>query len=174
MMFDDRLEILSPGKFPNVVNKINIREVRYSRNPRIARALTELGWVRELNEGVKRIYKEMSQFFLDAPVYDDPNHTVLLVLKNNIVTRRRRKAERINALISGEWSSLSQDEKKAIEIAFAKGRVTIRELIDVTDRSAPFLRKVLAGLAERNLLQKNASSNTDPQQYYSLAEMPTT
>jgi len=53
------------------------------------------------------------------------------------------------------------------------GRVTTRELMAVTDRSAPFLRKVLAGLAERNLLQKNASSNTDPQQYYFLADMPT-
>lgn len=174
MMFDDRLEILSPGKFPNVVNKFNIREVRYSRNPRIARALTELGWVRELNEGVKRIYTEMNQFFLDDPVYDDPNHSVLLVLKNNIVTRRRRRTERINALISGEWSSLSHEEKKAIELAFAKGRVTTRELMEATERSAPFLRKVLTGLEERNLLQKNASSNTDPQQYYSLTDMPTT
>lgn len=140
MMFDDRLEILSPGKFPNVVNKFNIREVRYSRNPRMPRALTELGWVRELNEGVKRIYTEMNQLFLDAPVYDDPNHTVLLVLKNNIVTRRRR-TERINALISGAWPSLSQDEKKAIEIAFAKGRVTTRELMEVTDRKCAFSKK---------------------------------
>lgn len=62
-MFDDRLEISSPGKFPNIVNRYNIKEVRYSRNPRTARALTEMGWVRELGEGVKRIYKEMDAFF---------------------------------------------------------------------------------------------------------------
>lgn len=80
-MFDDRFEILSPGKFPNIVNKNNITEVRYSRNPRIARVLTELGWVRELGEGVKRIFKEMKQYFLDEPIYDEPGHTVSLVLK---------------------------------------------------------------------------------------------
>ena len=43
----------------------NIRDTRFSRNPRIARVLTEFGWVRELNEGVKRIYEDMEDFFLD-------------------------------------------------------------------------------------------------------------
>ena len=35
-MFDDRLEIESPGKLPNLVNINNIQTTRYSRNPRIA------------------------------------------------------------------------------------------------------------------------------------------
>ncbi len=63
-MFDDRLEILSPGKLPSIVTIDNIRDTRFSRNPRIARVLTEFGWVRELNEGVKRIYEDMEDFFL--------------------------------------------------------------------------------------------------------------
>ena len=57
-----QVEVLcSPGKFPKMVDKNNIRESRYSRNPRIARALTEIGWVRELGEGVKRNYNEMEK-----------------------------------------------------------------------------------------------------------------
>jgi len=172
MMFDDRLEILSPGKFPNVVNKYNIREVRYSRNPRMARALTEMGWVRELNEGVKRIYQEMSRYFLDEPVYDEPNQSVSLVMKNNIVTRRKRRVERISALINKEWTTLLPDEKKAIEMAFGKERLTTRDLVELLGRSAPYVRKVLSSLEQKGLLEKNASANTDPQQYYSLAEIP--
>lgn len=31
----------------------NIKDTRYSRNPIISRVLTEFGYVRELNEGVK-------------------------------------------------------------------------------------------------------------------------
>lgn len=62
IMYDDRLEIISPGKFPHIVNADNIKETRYSRNPKIARALTEMGWVRELGEGVKRIYERNEQF----------------------------------------------------------------------------------------------------------------
>ena len=90
-MFDDRLEISSPGKLPNIVTLENIKETRYSRNPKIARVLTEFGWVRELNEGVKRIYKDMEMYFLDEPEYSMPYNNVLLILKNNIVMRRLRK-----------------------------------------------------------------------------------
>ena len=48
-IFDDRLEIVSPGALPNIVTLDNIKTTRYSRNPRIARTLVEFGWVRELN-----------------------------------------------------------------------------------------------------------------------------
>ena len=60
---DDRLEIKSPGKLPSIVTVDNIKDTRYSRNPRMARVLTEFGCVRELNEGVKRIYADMEEFF---------------------------------------------------------------------------------------------------------------
>ena len=39
LMFDDRIEILSPGLLPNIVTIENILNQRYSRNPRIARIL---------------------------------------------------------------------------------------------------------------------------------------
>ena len=71
MMFDDRLEIYSPGKLPNIVTVENIKHERFSRNPRIARTLTEFGWVREMNEGVKRIYSEMESYLLHEPKYTE-------------------------------------------------------------------------------------------------------
>ncbi len=51
MMRDDRTEILSPGKLPNVVTLENMRRTRWARNPIVARTLAELGWARGLNEG---------------------------------------------------------------------------------------------------------------------------
>ena len=169
-MFDDRLEIHSPGKFPSVVNKDNIREVRYSRNPRIARALTEMGWVRELNEGVKRIYQEMSQYFLDEPIYEEKRNSVLLTLRNNIVTRRKRRTERVSVLISKEWAGLSVDEKRVVEVAFSKEKLITREVAEMLNRSGPYVRRLLGNLTEKGLLKKTASSSTDRNQYYSLAD----
>ena len=86
-MYDDRLEILSPGKLPNLVTVDNIQETRFSRNPQIARVLTEFGLVRELNEGVKRIYADMKEQNLDSPIYTENDHSVTLILKNNIEER---------------------------------------------------------------------------------------
>lgn len=93
-LFDDRLEIFSPGKLPNIVTLDNMKYTRYSRNPRIARVLTEFGYVKELNEGVKRIYDEMQAAFLNDPIYTEPNSSaVLLTLKNSIISRKARKEE---------------------------------------------------------------------------------
>lgn len=82
-VFDDRLEIVSPGALPNVVTLDNMMTTRYSRNPRIARTLVEFGWVRELNEGVPRIYSEMQSMLLKDPTYSEPGGAkVQLTLEN--------------------------------------------------------------------------------------------
>ena len=70
-MFDDRIEFLSPGRLPSIVTVENIQTTRFSRNPLIARVLSDFGWVRELNEGVKRIYTDMKLYFLDPPIFSD-------------------------------------------------------------------------------------------------------
>lgn len=54
------MEIFSPGKLPNIVTLDNMKYTRYSRNPKIARVLSDFGYVRELNEGVKRIYNTIT------------------------------------------------------------------------------------------------------------------
>lgn len=106
-MFDDRFEILSPGKLPSIVTINSIRDTRFSRNPRIARVLPEFGWVRELNEGVKRIYEDMEDFFLEEPMYSEPEQSVKLVLKNNIVMRTMRQSDRTIENIGNDiWDEL--------------------------------------------------------------------
>lgn len=167
-MFDDRLEISSPGRFPHIVNRENIKEVRYSRNSRIARALTDLRWVRELGEGVKRMYKEMEDFFLDAPEYTETQNAVILTLKNNIVMRRIRREERISMLISTEWDELNEFEKKAIEFVYSRGSINTAQLQQLTGRSRTFCKDILKALTDKDIFTLNSTSPTDPNQYYSL------
>lgn len=167
-MFDDRLEIHSPGRLPNIVNVENIKYTRYSRNPKIARALTEFGWVRELNEGVKRIYRDMEQFFLDPPVYKETNASVILTLKNNILMRRQRREERISSLINRNWKSLSDDEKVALEIAYGKDKLKTKQLAEALGKSPQYARKILKNLEEKKLVKKIATSERDPNLHYVL------
>lgn len=100
LMFDYRLEILSPGLLPNIVTIENILNQRYSRNPRIAKVLCEFGWGKEMNEGVKRIYSETEKLFLKKPQCFEPNNNVLLVLENNILNRNMRTVDKIKDIIS--------------------------------------------------------------------------
>ena len=80
--------IQSPGKLPGAVTLDNIRNHRFSRNPTIACVFSAFDWVRELNEGVDKIFQEMDEAGLPAPEYENDNDYYLkLVLKNNLTQR---------------------------------------------------------------------------------------
>ena len=108
-IYDDRMEIQSPGKLPNIVTLGNMRYTRYSRNPAIARVFTAFEWVRELNEGVRKIYEDMEAAGLPEPEFSMPNKmSVKLTLRNDIANRiPRLQGERLN----GVAEKLSAQEK---------------------------------------------------------------
>jgi ATP-dependent DNA helicase RecG len=67
-IFDDRIEISSPGRFPGIVNLSNPLDApRFARNPRIARVCADLDLGQELGEGIRRIYDEMRIAGLQRP-----------------------------------------------------------------------------------------------------------
>lgn len=167
-MFDDRLEIVSPGKLPSIVTIDNIRDTRFSRNPRIARVLTEFGWVRELNEGVKRIYEDMADFFLDEPVYSEPEQSVKLVLKNNIVMRTMRREDRAEESVGEDiWDNLDELAKSILAYMGSKNAVTRAELEQHTGRSGRTVSMRLNRLMELGLIKRNGNMY-DPKQTYTM------
>lgn len=124
-MYDDRLEIESPGKFPNIVTVDNISYTRFSRNNTISRVMTEFEWVRELNEGVKKIYSDMADAGLPVPEYIETPNTVKLILKNNIDKRTayRNKASNdainssLNLVMSESVSEIMSESMSELERA---------------------------------------------------------
>ena len=170
LMFDDRIEILSPGLLPNIVTIENILNQRYSRNPRIARILCEFGWVKEMNEGVKRIYSEMEKLFLKKPQYFEPNNNVLLVLENNILNRNMRTEDQIkNILSEEEFKKLNIDEKIILHYMYnSRKNMTTKKAMELTSKKSTFCRKMLKKLEEKNLLKWHGTSMNDRTQHYKL------
>ena len=80
--YDDRLEVKSPGRLPNIVTVDNIFTTRFARNPIISRVLTEMELVRELNEGVPRVFEEMKAASLPEPEIVETAANVTVVLRN--------------------------------------------------------------------------------------------
>ena len=69
-MFDDHLEIRSPGLPPEPVTLERLRNrerVHASRNPLIVRVLSDLGYMREVGEGIPRMFEEMERNGLYPP-----------------------------------------------------------------------------------------------------------
>ncbi len=92
-LFDDRMEVESPGRLPGLVRLANLRRSHYSRNPRIARVLTEIGFVRELGEGIDRMIDEMSAFGLQEPEFREEGYSVVVTLRNDATSRQQPAAQ---------------------------------------------------------------------------------
>ncbi len=169
-MYDDRLVIASPGCLPGPVTLDNMKEMRYSRNSRIARVLTECGWVRELNEGVKRIYAEMEGFFLDAPEFSDANSRVSLTLRNNVMVRQGRRLDQAKRLFSTlDWAKFDELEHQILVYLISHNKALVREIVSNVGRSKPTVVGRLKKLQAKGILRLNASSPRDPYQSYELA-----
>lgn len=169
-LYDDRLEIFSPGKLPNIVTLNNMKNTRYSRNPRIARVLSEFGWVKELNEGVKRIYDEMDGFYLNKPTYSEPNrNSVLLVLENSITSRTLRTEDRMQKNFDESvFNSLNEYEIKIVQYLMTNEKITVKIASSLTKRSDVTSRNNLKQLESMGVLQWHGSNKKDPTQYYTL------
>lgn len=168
-MYDDRLEIQSPGRLPNIVTVDNIRDTRFSRNMRIARVLTEFRWVRELNEGVKRIYSDMAEYFLEEPEYTEPSGaSVRLTLKNNIKVRKLRRQDRaVEAVGSEVWKNLDEVEREILALMGSHRQMTRAELANIIGKSAGTITSRLNQLIDKGLIKRQGSRH-DPKQTYVL------
>ena len=168
-MYDDRLEIFSPGKLPNIVTLENMKYTRFSRNPQIARILTEFGWVKELNEGVNRIYDEMRSFFLQDPqFYETERQSVLLVLENSIIARNARVREQLVSALQNEWDALSDEEHLILQYMYCHEKTYVKDLAEVLGKSRITTRNMLKKLVAKEMIEWKGSTTRDPQQYYCM------
>lgn len=161
-IYNNRMEISSPGKLGGFVTLDTIRVKRYSRNPQIARTLLEFGIVRELNEGVKRIYQEMHNYQLKDPIYSEPDrNSVLLVLDNDIENRSNINKAANNETVKNIWNDLSYPEQKAIEFIINNNGANREEISNIIGRSKTTTINLLNRLIDKNLIVWTGTTKSD-------------
>jgi len=94
-MFDDRLEVESPGGYPGAVRPDGdgVFPLSYPRNPRLAEALRYLSLVRLAKEGTRRMKAEMDKLGLPSPAFQEIQGVAVKVTLRNDIDRRRPRAE---------------------------------------------------------------------------------
>jgi ATP-dependent DNA helicase RecG len=76
-IFDNRIEVISPGKLPGYVSVQNILSVRYSRNSKIVRNLARYPSPpnKDLGEGLNTAFQKMKDWRLKEPeIVEDGNY----------------------------------------------------------------------------------------------------
>jgi ATP-dependent DNA helicase RecG len=165
-MFDDRLEVESPGGFHK------------PRNPYLMEALYYLDFVKCAHEGARRIRSAMAELNLPDPDFkqsgeSDTTPVVKVVLRNN-VKHRKVWVDSDAAKLVGEavMKQLSQDELRAINFVAEHGAISVSDLQRLTARTWPSAKKLLVGLVEKRLLdhqiRKGPDLERDPQARFTL------
>lgn len=154
-IFDDRLEVESPGRLPGLVRLDNIRSTRFARNPRIARAMSDLGYGRELGEGVDRMFEEMNRAGLPDPLYAErPGSVQVTLLADQLAGRI------LDRLPSGS--------ERFVEFLSRGDRVTTTQAVDLLGVSRPTALKHLHELRRQDLIEHVGTSLKDPRGYWRL------
>lgn len=119
-MFDDRLEVWSPGELvePVTLERLRNRErVHASRSPRIVRVLTEFGYMRELGEGIPRMFEVMERQGLHPPELRLEGGRFVVTLRNTPVYR----PETMRWLRRFEGKGLSRNQIRLLAYAHEYG-----------------------------------------------------
>lgn len=82
LIYDNRIEILSPGRLPGYVTVENILDARFSRNPKIVRTLNRYRNApnKDLGEGLNTAFQKMKEWGLKNPDISEERGYVKVVL----------------------------------------------------------------------------------------------
>jgi len=141
-MFDDRISVESPGTLPGLVRLNNIRNVHFSRNPKIATLLKDYEYVKEFGEGVDRMYREMAELGLPEPEYSTVAFMTNVVVKNNI----NKKIEKNESLNNNQLKILNEISKNS--------KITQKELAVIISINEKNIRNNIKELKNKNLLKR--------------------
>ncbi|MDO4284591.1 MAG: ATP-binding protein [Eubacteriales bacterium] len=178
-MYDDRLEVESPGILAGMVKKENIRYTHFSRNPKIAAFLKDYGYVKEYGEGVDRMCKELETAGLPEPTFN--NSTFILKTTVMSASLKNKTAdvasiqsidasiERNDASIRGKDELLSKifqsestgrlshkdamDAKLVIETIDIMQVLTSKEIMKILSCQTTKSRQILKMMEAQNLIK---------------------
>ncbi len=157
-IFDDRIEIESPGRFPGLVNMRDpLHTTRFARNPRIARVCADLSFGQELGEGIRRIFEEMRFAGLADPLYRQTPASVRLTLSGTPVDRS----------LDAKLPPASRAVLAALREA---GRLGTGDLAQVLQVSRPVAIRRLDALRALGMIEWVGNSARDPRAYWRLPQ----
>jgi ATP-dependent DNA helicase RecG len=155
-MFDDRLEVESPGGFPPLVTPDNIYEMHQPRNPHLMDALFYMKYVQAANEGTRRIRDSMAKLGLPAPTFrqTQSNAAHVRVTLRNDVEHRKEFVDSDAFMVLGESlsSTLNEYEKRIVNHIAERGTINVTEAARIGGKRWQAAKKVLAGLRDRGIL----------------------
>jgi len=156
-IFDHHYIVESPGILPGMVRIDNIRQMHFSRNPKIVQYMQQYKLVKEFGEGVDRMFREMEQAGNPAPEYKQIEFMVKVRLNSNVMeqcsqtssqrgsqTSSQRGSQRDSRTTSGRILNLLKQNP-----LITRERISVE--IGISDR---MVAKYLKDFQEKGVLER--------------------
>ena len=177
-IFDHHYVVESPGILPGMVRIDNIRQMHFSRNPKIVQFMQQYKLVKEFGEGVDRMFREMAEAGNPAPEYkqvdfmlkvkltsamrDEKKATEKSSMKSNMILEKSN----MKSNMKGEKSSI-KNEQLVIETIKANPSAPIPIFQKITGLSRSGIWKILNRLRENGVVRRIGS---DRDGYWEIVE----
>lgn len=151
-IFDNRIEVKSPGALLSTVILADLRRLEgthESRNSLIAKVLRENKFMRELGEGLKRIFEIMRENELDVPQLANEGNSFSITLPNKSIFSSQEE----EWLLMFQQFDLSSLQKKIIVLGMNDAEISPKDIykaMNSDNRNA--YDKEVTGLRTKDLL----------------------
>lgn len=134
-IFDNRIEVQSPGRLPGFVTVENILDVRYSRNKQIVRTLSRYRSPpnKDMGEGLNTAFQKMKEWKLKDPTVEESQNMVVVTIPH---------------------TPLAKPEELVIEFLKRNERITNKQGRELTGiKSENAMKKVFYSLRDENIIE---------------------
>ena len=128
-VFDDRMEVENPGA---LLSSITIKDlmrldgVHQSRNSTIARVLGEVGYMRELGEGMRRMFELMKNNELTQPELSTNSNSFRVTLRHSTIYNPAQKLW----LDQFESFTLNREQKAIVVLGIGGNIIAPQDILD--------------------------------------------
>lgn len=175
-LFDNRMEIESPGGFMPQITAENIVGTHRPRNLFLMLALREYGEVRCISEGTRRMVAEMKSAQLPPPEFRQERAgslSVVCTLRNNVTDRSNSlDSEAYMSLGEAIAFGLSAEERKIINYVMQHGKMNVSDALRIMKTTRwHTAKRTMDGLVDRSILDRHGGGKVrNSHSYYSMAK----
>ncbi len=142
-IFDDRIEIFSPGGFPGPISVDHLEMgVTYIRNHVICRIFREAGYIEKLGSGFLTLFKTFRERHLPKPLVMEGNRFIKCILPRASGSEKSDKT-------SKEQSSL-----KIMELFYSQEMIAVRDVMSYLNVSRPTAGRYLSQLVKTDHIER--------------------
>jgi ATP-dependent DNA helicase RecG len=161
-IYDNRVEISSPGNFPGSLNTDNLRQgITFLRNPVICKLFREAGYVEKLGTGLIEIFDSYEEYGLAPPSVIEGENYVKYILPRRKYKTTTQLAMTVNANCGGysvdvdiKRPELSRKLRNIVELFEMAEYISISDVIAHLNISRATAGRYLAELIDRGVLTR--------------------